>query len=191
VSDEGARRDAEQKLGHLFEQHVREVPDSGRMIGAVIGTMEEQTVTVDQTVDERASGLVVGSYAVTIQSGRLVVRQKADIVEGAMIGAVIESLGGPPSEASEQEALGSLQNFLQWTGAPAPNETAPSEPPAAQATAAAGQACPNCGTSLEAGWKFCPNCQAELSSGPKYCTQCGAELPADAHFCSTCGVRVI
>jgi hypothetical protein len=190
VSNKEARQEAEEKLGHLFEQHVRQVPSTGRVIGPVIGTMQGQTVTVDQTVDERVSGLMLGSYAVSIQGGRLVVRQKADVVEGTMIGSVIDRLGGPPSAANEGQALAKLEEFLRWTGAPASVEPGPSTPAPAKIAAAAGPTCPNCHNPVQAGWKFCPVCRSSLPERPKYCTCCGAELSADYQYCARCGAKV-
>jgi hypothetical protein len=150
VSDEAARQEAEQKLGHLFEQHVRQVSSTGRLIGPVIGSMQEQTVTVDQTVNERASGLVIGSYAFSLQSGQLVVRQKADVVDGTMVGAVITRLGGgPPTVAEEEQALARLEELL---GVKQVQANPPSGP------------------------RYCPQCGAALADGARFCTQCGAKV---------------
>ncbi len=114
VKNEQVRQEAEQQLGHLFEQHAREVPSKGRMIGPVVGVIENETVTVDQTVDERTDGVVIGTSIFSIQGGRLLVRQKVDRVDGTMIGAVIGRLGGVQStEVKEQQALAELERFLR------------------------------------------------------------------------------
>lgn len=150
VSDEAARQEAEQKLGHLFEQHVRQVSSTGRLIGPVIGSMQEQTVTVDQTVDQRASGVVIGAYAFSLQSGRLVVRQKADVVDGNMVGAVIRRLGGgPPTADEEKQTLARLEELL---GVKQIQVGPPGGP------------------------RYCPQCGAALAVGARFCIQCGAKV---------------
>ena len=115
VKKEQARQEAEQRLEHLFEQQVREVGSKGRLIGAVIGTAEGENVTVDQTVDERVSGVVIGTAVYTIQGGRLTVRQNADTVDGTMYGAVIGRLGGstPSADDNEQQVLAGLERLLR------------------------------------------------------------------------------
>jgi len=187
VSDEPARRQAEEQSGHLLEQHVRTVAGGGRMIGAALGTMAAETITVDQTVDERLSGLALGGYLFSLQGGRLTIRQKADVVDGTMIGAVIDHLGGPvPAGDDETSAIARLRELLNVMSAPAP-----------ASPWAAGPTCPSCGGPVEAGAKFCPNCGSSLpgdgkplTAGPKFCAHCGAELPAGAKFCTVCGTRV-
>jgi hypothetical protein len=186
VSDESARRQAEEQSGHLFEQHVRTVAPSGRMIGPAIGTIQGEAVTVEQVVDERASGTMFGGYFFNVQGGRLVVRQKADVLDGTMLGPAIARLGGAPvSVAEEQQALARVEELLGVMRPPAPRP------------AISGPTCPSCGGRVETGMKFCPNCRRSLSgdgeplaAGPKFCAQCGAELLAGAKFCTGCGARV-
>jgi hypothetical protein len=114
VEDEDARESAQQASEHLFEQHVQSVPAAGRVIGPVVAELREGVVTVDQSIEARASGLVVGAYVVRVQAGKLVVRQKADVVDGTMIAAVIDQVGGPASgEGAAGDALKRLEALLR------------------------------------------------------------------------------
>lgn len=150
VDDKKARQDAEEKLGHLFEQHVRQVSSTGRLIGPVIGSMQKETVVVDQTVSERASGVVIGASVFSIQSGRLEVHQKADVVDGTMVGAVISNLGGnsPAATANEEEqAIAKLEELLGVKKAQVPT-----------------------------GPRYCPQCGKPLPVGARFCAECGAKI---------------
>jgi len=148
VSDETARQEAEKKLGHLIDQHVREVSTNGRVIGAVIGSMQAETVEVKQKVDERVDGVMLGAYTFNIQGGQLMVRQEADVVSGTMIGAVISRLGGSPAtQDEEQQALAKLEELLGVQ-----------KPPSARS-------------------KFCSNCGKPILEGAKFCANCGKPQP--------------
>jgi len=207
VRDEQARHEAQQKLEHLFEQHVREVSSTGRMVGPVIGSMQQETVTVDQTVDERVSGVVIGTSIFTIQGGRLVVRQKADVVDGTMVGAVIGQLGGVASAVSpERQALDTLERALRLdrpssvkgvvpgrdTVSPVsttPARLAPATDAAMQTPAAVAE-CPNCRQPVQADAQFCQHCGAPLPVNPKFCIHCGSQVAVGSTFCAQCGTRV-
>jgi hypothetical protein len=150
VSDSQAQQAAERHLTQLFEQHVRTVPGTGRVIGSVTGTMQAGTVTVDQTIAERVSGVVLGNYTVSFQGGQLTVRQKADSVEGVMIGGVFGALGGGASPAvSQEQAVAKLQELLrlELPGAPV-----------------SPQYCARCGTELSADARFCARCGTQVSA---------------------------
>lgn len=189
VSDEAARRQAEEQSEHIFQQHARILAPSGRMIGPMIGTVKGEAVTVEQVVDERASGTMFGGYFFSVQGGRLVVRQKADVLDGTMIGPAVARLGGAPaSVAEEHQALARIEELLGIVRPPAPQPaifgpTGPQPPFGGQPA----KGCPSCGGPVESGAKFCPNCGKPLTAGPKFCAQCGAELMAGAKFCIQCG----
>jgi hypothetical protein len=196
VSDEQAVEAAEEQLGHLFEQQVREVASEGRMIGPVIGSMQEETVTVGQMVDERVSGLVLGSYVFSLQSGQLVVRQKADVVEGTMVGTVISHLGGEPpmTKDAEVEALDKMREWLGVTGlcVQCGKEVSAGTELCDEcgAPAPTGPTCPSCGEPVTADHQFCPSCGTPLPAGSSYCPHCGKETQVGARFCHHCGKKI-
>jgi hypothetical protein len=86
VGNEVAQRDAEMSLDHLIKQQARVISEGGEMVGLVAKELRDQTITVDQTITERVKGIVVGANIFSIDGGRLIVKQKADAVEGPMTG---------------------------------------------------------------------------------------------------------
>jgi membrane protease subunit (stomatin/prohibitin family) len=56
------------------------------------------------------------------------------------------------------------------------------------AQAAAGVACPQCGSQNAPGAKFCNECGTKL--GAAKCSSCQAELAPGAKFCTECGTKV-
>jgi CHAT domain len=145
VSDVQAQQAAEKKLTQLFEQHLRTVPSTGRVIGAVAGTMQAGTITVDETIAERVSGVVIGNYTVSFQGGQLIVRHQADVVDGVLIGGFFGTIGGSSSpDVSQEQALAKLQELLHM------------EVPGTPASP-----------------KYCARCGAELPAGGRFCTRCG------------------
>jgi len=147
VSDVQAQQAAEKKLTQLFEKHLRTVPSTGRVIGAVVGTMQAGTITVDETIAERVSGVVIGNYTVSFQGGQLIVRQQADVVDGVLIGGIFGTIGGSSSpDVSQEQAIARLQELLRV------------EVPGTPASP-----------------KYCARCGAELPAGGRFCTRCGTQ----------------
>jgi hypothetical protein len=150
VSNEHAHQAAEKKVTQLFEQHLRTVPSTGRVIGAVAGVVQAGTVTVDQTSAERVSGVVIGHYTVSFQGGQLIVRQQADVVDGVLIGGAFDTIGGSSSlDVSQAQAIARLQELLRV------------EVPG---TPASPKSCARCGVELPAGGRFCTRCGTRVGS---------------------------
>jgi hypothetical protein len=196
VTDKKAYQVAKEKIEQLYEQHVREVSTTGRMIGPVIGTMKEGTMTVDHIVDERVKkgGILISSSIVSLQGGKVIVRMKADVVEGTMMGPVLGTVGGPSTmEVGQEQAIAQLQELLRMevpTKPNGPSQTAPPKQEQQKKVLGSGVTCPSCHNPVEAGWKFCPNCQASLPALGKFCVECDSEITPDVKFCSNCGKRV-
>ncbi len=186
VSDDTACREAEQDLNSTVRQHVREIAPEGRVIGAVVGTMQgRQTIEVDQRANEKVSGIMIGSSVYHLQGGCLVVRQEADVVDGTMIGASIGSLGGNIQDADpEEKALSQLKKLLsmkQGSLGSSEDYGIKTGPPK--------MSCPKCHNPIKAGWKFCPGCNTNLSSASKFCAECATKLAFSAKFCTHCGAK--
>lgn len=114
VSDEDARRQAEEQTRHLVEQQVREVGSTGRMVGADLPRLPAEPIEIAQRVDERLDGIVIGAKVIDMKGGRLTVRQKADVVTGTMIGLQLGSW--PPAAGGgddEEQALAELDRLLR------------------------------------------------------------------------------
>jgi hypothetical protein len=194
VSDDQAQAKAEESLTQLFEQHVREIPTSGRVIGSVAGTMKAGVVTIDQTADERVSGVMIGNYTVSLEGGKITVRQKADVVDGVLIGGVLGTVGGGlTKEVGQAEALAQLQDLLRMDIPDKPYEPSQTEPARQRQpkkVSGSGATCPSCHNPVEAGWKFCSSCRAPLPAPAKFCGKCGSEITPGTKFCPNCGKRV-
>lgn len=192
VKDEAAVDAAKEALGDLFDFEAERVEASGRVVGAVIGGLQTEPVTVDQRVTEEQAGLMIGAVRYGTQGGRLVVKQKMRTVTGIAIGGI---LGGG---GTQEDVLRTLERLYQIGGGS--SETGTNQPAAAPAAQPApGQLssnpqsqikCSNCGTVNQAGVNFCSNCGIKLQPGPKFCSNCGAALTAGMSFCSSCGTRV-
>jgi hypothetical protein len=168
VSDVQAVQKANEKIGQLIEQEVREVSLKGRMIGAAIESLKSGTVEVKQRIKERASGVVIGSYAFNVgEGGQLVVRQEADVVDGTMIGAVLGNVGGTPNPAEEREAIKRLEELLQI------KTTTVKDDADAEAT-----------LSRPTQRLFATTI---IPSRPPICAQCGTQNALNAKFCWSCG----
>jgi hypothetical protein len=94
ISDDEARNKAEEDLGHLIEQQVRVVSEQGKMTGAAIGKLSGGTISVSQNITENVKGIVVGAKIVNIENGQVIVKEKADVVEGSMDGLIAEEIKG-------------------------------------------------------------------------------------------------
>jgi hypothetical protein len=172
VSDAQAVQKAKEKIGQLIEQEVREVSFKGRMIGAAIGSLKSGTVEVKQNIRERIRGVVIGSEVFNVEGGQLVVRQKADVVEGTMHGAIIGNVGGSPNPADEREAIERLQELLQIEATTVKDDSsderarspATSQPYATTVASSALTFCPRCSVPNDENAKFCSSCGANLSS---------------------------
>lgn len=83
--------------------------------------------------------------------------------------------------------MAGYQQNLQYHQTPQPQQTTPTVP--AQATATADSWTCACG-SVNTG-KFCPECGEKKPEAPKkrFCTNCGAELSDAAKFCPECGTK--
>lgn len=163
VGDERAAASANEGHAQLVEQTVREVSDTGRIVGAAIDSLKSGTVEIKQKIKERLSGVVIGGYAVNVEGGQLVVRQEVDNVEGTLIGMVIRNAGGPADPADDRSAVERVRQLLNVSAASAadretPGHGAPPRPGAVQDT----KFCTTCGEQNVAGAKFCKNCGSAL-----------------------------
>jgi CHAT domain len=170
VSDTQAVQEANDRIGQLIEQEVREVSSTGRMIGAAIESLKSGTVEVKQRIKERASGVVIGSYAFNVEGGQLVVRQEADTVDGTLIGAMLGNVGGSSNPADEREAMERLQELLQIQVTTVKDDSA-TEWAAPSATAQ-----PYAATVASSALIFCPQCSVANDENAKYCSSCGSNL---------------
>jgi hypothetical protein len=192
VSDRTAVEAAKETLGDLFDFEAERVEASGRVVGAVIGGLQTEPVTVDQRVTEEVAGLMIGAVRYDQQGGRLVVKMKMKTVTGTVIGGIVGGSG------TQEDALKMLEKHYQIGGeADAGGARQPTPAPAAQpaaephVAAISGESkCPICGTLNRAGLNFCANCGTKLQQGPKFCGSCGAALTAGMKFCGSCGVKV-
>lgn len=194
VTDKKACQAAKEDIEQIYEQHIREVSTTGRMIGPVIGTMKNGTITVDQTMDERVSGVVIGDSVVSLGGGKITIRQKADVVDGVMIGGIFGKVGGGPTkEIGQAEALAQLQDLLRmdiFDKPYEPSQTAPARQGQPKKVSGSGATCPSCHKPVECGWKFCSNCRAPQPAPEKFCVECGAEFIPGTKFCTRCGKSV-
>jgi CHAT domain len=118
VRDEAAVREAANATAQLVEQRVRSVAASGRMIGAVIDTLDSgETVTVNQRVEQEVKGFTLGGYVFDVKGGSMRVTQQVDTVSGTMVGLRIERLGGTRSAATEPrpDPVSELEKLLRLT----------------------------------------------------------------------------
>ena len=136
VGNEVAQRDAEMSLDHLIKQQARVISEGGEMVGLVAKELRDQTITVDQTITERVKGIVVGANIFSIDGGRLIVKQKADAVEGPMTGFSGKEVRGGNLKVDQEvgevkekmvgaiiDTLGGLTSVQHVAKMPSENET--------------------------------------------------------------------
>lgn len=167
VSNAAAVQTAEQKLGEFYRQHLRQVTATGRVVGAVVGDLQTDPVTVKQKVDEELAGVMIGAVRYGKQSSKLVVGQEVDTVTGVLIGGIT---GNADDQA---QAWGQLRQLFQLASPPASTNI-----------------CPNCHADNLAMAKFCGTCGQPFQQAPMFCANCGNGLPAGARFCPKCGKSV-
>ncbi|MBN1146203.1 MAG: CHAT domain-containing protein [Anaerolineales bacterium] len=185
VSDKRASQAAVEGLSQLVEQHARQVSPNGRMFGALAEAANAGEVVVRQLVDERASGVMIGGYVVSLQGGKLSVSQQAEDVDGVMIGAVVGAMG--EAALDREQALARLADLLRME---APGLAEAYHAQQVDDAPASAVLCPVCGNTLHLGAKFCDYCGSSLRPSPQFCTNCAAKLPPNAKFCVECGLKV-
>lgn len=156
--------------------------------------MKEGIVTVDQKVDEKVSGVMIGTSMVNFQGGKVTIHEQADVVNGTMIGGIFGTIGGTPKEEIGQaEAMLQLESILRMDVPKTinkPSRATSSKQKRQKGSSGSSATCPSCHKPVETGWKFCPACQASLPAAVKYCVSCGHEVSSSDKFCSKCGKKV-
>jgi hypothetical protein len=153
--------------------------------------MKAGVVTVDQTVDERISGMMIGNYTASFQGGKITIRQKADVVDGVLTGGFCGTVGwGAAKEVGQAEVLAQLQELLRMEAPKKLAEPALSGVTKTRQFKETDMTCPNCHTPVQPDWKFCSNCRAPLPAPAKFCMHCEHEIALGAIFCLSCGKSV-
>jgi hypothetical protein len=102
VSDKEAQQKAKGKIEELKQvvrQDVSEVSSTGYQVGAVARNVQDQTIIqdVEQIVKESMKGVMIGSMLFNVSGGEVIVHHETGVVEGTMIGSVVDGSEGGSS----------------------------------------------------------------------------------------------
>ena len=151
-----------------------------KLSGLYINLPEE----VQKAVDMRSAMGVTGTNYMQYQAGQAM-REAASNPSGGAAGA------GVGVGAGFGLGYGMVDQMRQGMQQPQQQQQQQQQqqPQGGQEPAAAGTACPKCGTNVPAGAKFCPNCGEKMAAAA-FCPNCGKQVPAGAKFCPYCGQKL-
>jgi hypothetical protein len=96
------------------EQQVREVRETGRLIGALVDSMgPADSLQIDQRVEAEQKGFTLGGSVFRFEGGNITVKQKVDVLSGTMIGLRIGRLDKAKLPESEGDAVSQLEELLR------------------------------------------------------------------------------